>query len=163
MTDLTQKSQPGRLKWTEEHEHVFQDLKKELSSEPVLKLPDAQNPFILRRYVRHRLGAVLLQHHQDTLFPVPYISKKLLPREQKYSIMEKECLAVLWAVNKFLVYLYGVEFVLQPDHQSLAYLNKAKFNNQRVMRWALSLQPYKYKVQSTKGENNLGADFLSRQ
>ena len=164
LTDLTQKSQPDRLKWTEEHEHVFQDLKKELSSEPVLKLPDVQKPFILRTDASDTgLGAVLLQHHQDTLFPVAYISKKLLPREQNYSIMEKECLAVVWAVNKFLVYLYGVEFVLQTDHQSLAYLNKAKFNNQRVMRWALSLQPYRYKVQYIKGEDNLGADFLSRQ
>ena len=96
------------------------------------------------------------------MFPVAYFSKKLLPREQNYSVIERECLAVVWAVDKCKMYLYGKEFVLQTDHQSLAYLDKAKFSNQRVMRWALALQPYRYQIQYIRGEENVGADFLSR-
>ena len=51
------------------------------------------------------IGAVLLQEHSGVLFPVAYASKKLLAREKAYSIMEKECLAIVWAVRKFRVYL----------------------------------------------------------
>ena len=91
-----------------------------------------------------------------------YISKKLLPRERNYSTIERECLAVVWAVEKLVRYLYGTEFVLQTDHESLKYLQRAKFDNQRVMRWSLLLQPYRYRVEYIKGCDNLAADFLSR-
>ena len=76
--------------------------------------------------------------------------------------MEKECLAIVWAVKKFMPYLYGTEFTLQTDHQPLVYLNKAKFLNDRIMRWAMYLQNYRIKIQSIKGMDNLGADYLSR-
>lgn len=38
--------------------------------------------------------------------PVAYFSRKLLPREVAYAIMEKECLALIWALKKLLSYLY---------------------------------------------------------
>ena len=71
-------------------------------------------------------------------------------------------LAVVWAVDKLVKYLYGAVFVLQTDHESLKYLQRAKFDNQRVMRWSLLLQPYRYRVEYIKGCDNLAADFLSR-
>ena len=108
------------------------------------------------------LGAVLMQEFDDGLFPVAYASKKLLPREQAYSTMEKECLAIVWAVRKFMVYLYGNPFVLQTDHQPLVYLNRTKFVNDRIMRWAMFLQSYRIKIMAIKGSDNVGADFLSR-
>ena len=163
LTDLTKKGKPDKLEWTSIHNEAFCEIKKELSSESVLKLPDVEKPFILRTDASDTgLGAVLLQEHNCMLFPVAYISKKLLPRESRYSVMERECLAIVWAINKFKIYLYGKEFVLQTDHQSLTYLDSAKFNNQRIMRWALSLQPFRYRVEYIKGEDNVGADYLSR-
>ena len=65
-------------------------------------------------------------------------------------------------ISKFHVYLYGREFHLQVDHQPLAYLQKAKFQNARLMRWALYLQQYRFAVQSIAGLDNVGADYLSR-
>ena len=96
------------------------------------------------------------------MFSIVYISKKLLPHERNYSIMENKCLAIVWAVNKLKQYLFGKEFILQTDHQSLSFLQKAKFSNASVMRWALSLQPYKFVVEYVKGYSNHGADYLSR-
>ena len=100
-------------------------------------------PFVLRTDASDvGIRAVLLQQHEGKLFPVAYASKKLLPRERNYSIIEKECLDVVWAVKRFNVYLYGAPFVLQTDHRPLAYLNRTKFTNGRITRWALFLQPY---------------------
>ena len=109
------------------------------------------------------LGCVLLQEHNGTLLPVSYASRKLLDREQRYPITEKECLAIIWAVRKFYIYLYGNEFTLQTDHNCLKYLETSKFTNTRLMRWAMCLQPYRMQVEFIKGVNNVGADYLSRQ
>ena len=52
--------------------------------------------------------------------------------------------------------------MLQPDHESLKYMNSAKFANGRLMRWAMFLQSYNFRVKAIKGSENVGADYLSR-
>lgn len=91
-----------------------------------------------------------------------FASRKLLDRETRYSTIERECLAVVWAVQKFKAYLYGREFVLEVDHEPLRALRRGKLANGRVLRWALSLQSYRYRVQAIKGKENVGADYMSR-
>ena len=68
----------------------------------------------------------------------------------------------MWDVTKFRLYLAGKPFVLQTDHQPPAYINKTKFQNDRIMRWALALQGYDYIVQDISGKDNVAADYLSR-
>ena len=51
---------------------------------------------------------------------------------------------------------------VETDHKPLIYLHQAKVNNARLMRWALSLQPYRFRLMSIKGKENVGADYLSR-
>ena len=75
--------------------------------------------------------------------------------------MEKECLALVWAMQKFHRYLYGTAFTVETDHQPLSYLNKAKLTNSRLMRWALALQPYRFHIVAIRGSENVGADYLS--
>ena len=82
--------------------------------------------------------------------------------EKNYSVIEKECLGIVWGVEKFDPYLYGTTFVLETDHQPLAHLNRAKVSNPRLMRWALRLQKYDYSVRVIPGKENVGADYLSR-
>ena len=80
-------------------------------------------------------------HEEDGIkHPIAYASKKLLPRERNYSTIEKECLAIVWAVQKFQN-LFGKLFALETDHQPLQYLGTAQSQNGRLMRWALALQP----------------------
>lgn len=67
---------------------------------------------------------------------------------------------LVWAVQMFQIYLYGAEFVL--DHHPLMQIMKAKIKNNRVMRWALCLQPFRFLVKAIKESENHGADFLSR-
>jgi hypothetical protein len=108
------------------------------------------------------IGGVLLQKHGDITFPVCFASRKLLPRETRYSTIEREGLAIVWSIQKFQCYLYGREFILQTDHAPLVYMSRAKVSNPRIMRWVLTLQPYRYRVEYIKGSENVGADFLSR-
>ena len=108
------------------------------------------------------LGALILQKHDDVLMPVAYASRLLKAAELNYSTIERELLSFLWAVQKFKFYLYGREFIVQSDHSPLTSLNKMKNDNDRLMRWSLSLQPYAFSVEYIKGSENIGADLLSR-
>ena len=81
---------------------------------------------------------------------------------KEYSTIEKECLAIVWSINRFHLYLYGVSFVLQTDHEPLKYMNSAGFANGRLMRWAMFLQSCSFKVEAIKGSENVEAHYLSR-
>lgn len=164
LTDLTKKGKPNDIIWSEAQEHAFRTLKAHISNPPILRLPDVSQPFILQTDASNTgLGAILLQEdNTGNKHPVAFASRKLLPRESRYSTIERECLAIVWGINKFHEYLYGNEFILETDHQPLQYLGNAKFQNGRLMRWALVLQPYRFLLRAIHGKENVGADCLSR-
>ncbi|XP_050030532.2 uncharacterized protein [Dermacentor andersoni] len=163
LTDLTKKRAPNQIPWGDTEQEAFDKLRRLLSEAPILQIPDFSQPFVLRTDASDQgLGAVLLQDKGGVLHPVAYASRKLLPREQAYAAIEKECLAIVWAVKRFNFYLYGKRFTVQTDHQPLRYLKEAQFTNSRVLRWALLLQEYDFNVLSIKGAENVGADYLSR-
>lgn len=163
LSDLLRKNVREPLKWTDELTEVFEQLKAALASKPVLKLPDSSHPFVLRTDSSDvGLGAVLLQYVDGHPFPVAYASRKLLDREKRYSIIEKEGLAIMFGIHRFRYYLMGQEFILEVDHKPLIYINKFKGSNNRLLRWSLSLQPYRFRLVHVAGRDNLGADLLSR-
>ena len=75
----------------------------------MLQSPDFSKLFILQTDASNRgVGAVLSQWDSDgTDHPVGYFSRKLLPREEAYSTIEKECLAIKLGIEAFKVYLLG--------------------------------------------------------
>ena len=163
LTDKTKKGEPPQVKWDTAEEMAFNTLKQKLAQEPILHLPDLTQPFILRTDASDvGLGAILLQDHDGKRFPVAYASRKLLPREQRYAVMERECLAVVWGIRKFEPYLFGKHFQLETDHQPLKCIAKSKVANGRILRWALALQPYRFSITAIKSSENVGADYLSR-
>lgn len=135
LTDLTRKNCPNPIRWTEEAEQAFQDLKNALCQGPVLCCPNFDKPFILQTDASDTgVGAVLLQETQEDRHPVAYISRKLFPREVRYSTVEKECLGVKWALDTLRYYLLGREFVLETDHKALQWMNRMKDSNARITR-----------------------------
>ena len=163
LTNLTKKGTPNKVIWGDREQKAFENLKVSLSQYPILALPDLEKPFILRTDASETgVGAVLLQNTDEGKLPIAYASKKLLPRETRYSVIEKECLAIVWGVQKFQRYLFGRAFLLETDHEPLVYLQRAKTLNPRIMRWALALQPYRFNIRAIKGQDNVGADYLSR-
>ena len=104
-----------------------------LLKKPILKLPDHQKPFILWTDASNGgLGASLTQEHNDKLYPVAYASKKLSLGKCKYSTLERECLAIVWGMTKFRLYLAGRPFILQADHKPISYLNQAIFPERSI-------------------------------
>lgn len=91
-----------------------------------------------------------------------YASRKLLPRETRYAIPEKEALAIFWAVHKFYKYLYGTKFIVQTDCEALTILNGKPAKNARILRWQIFLQNFDFTVEVVKGTENGVADYLSR-
>ncbi|GFO06920.1 retrovirus-related pol polyprotein from transposon 17.6 [Plakobranchus ocellatus] len=90
------------------------------------------SPFVVRRC--YGVGAVLLQPRDDVLIPCRYASKKLSPSEMNYSTIERECLAIVFAVNQFYKFLAFRHFELQTDHKPLVFLKKGSLRNSRLMR-----------------------------
>ena len=164
LTDLTRKGLPDKVKWTEECQVSFQHLKETLIGDPVLRIADPSKPFVLQTDASDRgLGAVLSQvDTQGEEHPVAYASRKLFPRERKYSVIEKECLALVWALKVFHVYLFGQEFVVETDHQPLSWLGWMRNSNAQLTRWSLQIQPYRMTMRHRSGPQNGNADGLSR-
>ena len=165
LTDLIRKNRPNQVIWTPSCDQAFARLKKLLCSDPVLKSPNFEKEFILQTDASDRgVGAILSQLDDNgDEHPVAYFSKKLLAREEKYSVIEKECLAIKLSIRAFRVYLLGKPFTIQTDHRSLEWLNRLKENNSRLTRWSLELQPYQFTVEYRTGKSNSNADGLSRK
>ena len=75
-----------------------------------------------------------------------YFSKQLSPAEKNYTVTELECLAVVRAIDHFAIHLLGHDFTLVMDHLALAALHSSGKLNGRLLRWALALQLYSFKV-----------------
>ncbi len=162
LTDLLRKRLPTKVDWGEAQQKAFVSLKYSLTGWPILHVPDFDKVFVLHTDGSNNgVGALLSQEFDAELFPVAYASKKLLPREKAYSVIELEGLAIVWGVHEFQTYLYGREFVLQTDNQPLTFINSSKVSDSRVMRWALFLQNYRFQIRQVKGKY-MAADYLSR-
>ena len=163
LTDLTRKNMPNKIVFGPEHKKAYENLKSVITSDPVLKLPDLTKDFTLRTDASDRgLGAVLMQQYEDKLYPVAYASKKLNEAERRYSTMEKEGLAIVWAVRKFRMYLDGRAFMLETDHAPLVQMNRCRYANNRISRWCMFLQSFDIRIRGIKGADNHFADYLSR-
>ena len=93
---------------------------------------------------------------------IKHPSRIFLQREQNYSVGERECLAVIWAIHKLQRYISQTFFTLETDHRPLECLNKGTATNSRIIRWKLILQGYSFHVKYIRGCDNVIADYLSR-
>ncbi len=162
LTELTRKTKENIVKWDTHCKLAFKSLKKALTQHPVLTPPDWENQFVLQTDASATgLGYVLSQRNQDgEEHPVAYGSRKLLPREQKYSAIEREALAIVSGIKHYRTYLEGTEFKVETDHDPLTRLSNLKDSHGRLARWALTLQPYHFTAVHRSGTAN--ADGLSR-
>ncbi|XP_033099549.1 uncharacterized protein LOC117103147 [Anneissia japonica] len=130
LTDKTRKGEPNKLIWERNQIVAFDALKCKLGTSPILHLPDLNRMMILRTDASNiALGAMLLQEFDGHKFPIAFISKKLNQAQRNYATIERECLAIVWAIHKFEPYLYGREFVIETDHQPLLCMPKSKVAN----------------------------------
>eukprot|EP00731_Ephydatia_muelleri_P020019 Em0012g844a len=128
LTDLTRKSAPEQVECTAECERVSRQMKTQLCRYPVLRSPDFNKEFVLQTDASNGgIGAVLSQRDAGGgENPIAYFSKKLLPREERYSTIEKECLVIKLGMEAFSTYLLGRHFIIETDHRSLVWMDKLK-------------------------------------
>lgn len=109
------------------------------------------------------VGSILIQVKDGISRAVYCASKSLAVHERKYCQTEKECYAIVWAMEKFYMYLYGKRFTLITDCKPLQYLfNRVRSKpSARIERWILRLQAFDFDVQYEPGDKNL-ADSFSR-
>ncbi|CAM4665453.1 unnamed protein product [Caretta caretta] len=108
LTDLTKKKQPNAVRWTKACQKAFNQLKATLMSDPVLRAPDFDKPFLVTTDVsEHGVRAVLMQEGSDQEFhPVVFLNKKLSERESNWSVSEKECYAIVYALKSY-THMFG--------------------------------------------------------
>ncbi|XP_058982088.1 uncharacterized protein LOC131803998 [Musca domestica] len=149
---------------TPEATESFEKLKICLVSSPVLSSPDFSKPFFVQCDASNvGVGAVLFQKGDDDgEHPIEYFSKKLNSAQRNYSTTEKECLAVILAIERFRQYIELMDFTVITDHSSLQWLMRQKDLNGRLARWSLKLQGYRFTIEHRKGTKNVVPDMLSR-
>lgn len=106
LTNALQKAAPAQVRWGPNELRVFEQLHNSLQGEPVLRNPDFAQPFIVHTDASAMgLGATLSQEIDGQDRPILFIHRKLQPTEKYYSTVEKEALAVKWAVGALQYYL----------------------------------------------------------
>nr|GEU40437.1 reverse transcriptase domain-containing protein [Tanacetum cinerariifolium] len=161
MTRLLEKDAP--LIFSPECVDAFRTLKIKLCEAPILIAPNWDMPFeLMCDAIDFAIGAVLGQRQDKHFRSIHYASKTMTEAEAKYTMTEKEMLAVVYAFEKFRSYLILNQSIVYTDHSALKYLFQKKDSKARLLRWVLLLQEFTFKVIDTKGAENLAADHLSR-
>ena len=152
LTDLLRKGEPDEVHWGPSQDEALRKLKECLLSSPILQLSCMNREFILRTDSSViEVSAGLFQEHDNILHPVMFASQKLPPTQAKYSISEKEALAILFGVKKFYKFSYGRKFIIETDHEALECIKEGLIKSQRLLRWALYLQNFNFSVKYIKG------------
>jgi len=151
--------------WSLNEQKSFDYMKTTLTEMTEVYLPDLNGPFVIQSDAADRtIGSILLQEKDGIRHPIWFASRSLKPAEINYSTSEKECLAVLWAIEKFRGFIEYSHFVVETDHQALKWLQNIKEPSGRLARWFLTLQMYNFEVRYRPGNSPQirGADALSR-
>ncbi|RVW13757.1 Retrovirus-related Pol polyprotein from transposon 17.6 [Vitis vinifera] len=149
--------------WDERCQNSFDQLKKFLTTTPIVRAPNWQLPFELMCDASDfAIGAVLGQREDGKPYVIYYASKTLNEAQRNYTTTEKELLAVVFALDKFRAYLVGSFIIVFTDHSALKYLLTKQDAKARLIRWILLLQEFDLQIKDKKGVENVVADHLSR-
>eukprot|EP00253_Pinus_taeda_P006309 PITA_06309 len=153
----------AEFEWTNSCQKTFEELKHQLSTAPILRGPDWNLPFHISSDASDiAIGVVLGQEENHLPYAIYFISKNMTPAELNYTVIEKEFLAVIYAINKFRHYITGYSTFVHTDHSAIKYLMNKFVTNDRVTRWLLLLQEFDITIVDRPGKENVVADFLSR-
>lgn len=161
LNKLTRKN--STFNWTEECEKAFQTLKKKLLSPEVLQYPDFNHEFIITVDASsYACGAVISQNIDNKDRPIAYISRTFEKGEKNKPIIEKELLAIHFAVMTFEPYIWGKHFTIRTDHKPLVHLYNLKNPSSKLSLIRMDLEKFNFTITYIPGKSNVTADALSR-
>ena len=149
--------------WGKEQQKAFDEIKEKSTTQPVLALfdPNARTK-VHTDTSQEGIGAILLQEQADgSLRPVMYYSQTTT-KDEKYHAYELEMLAVVKALQKFRVYLYGKKFKIVTDCAAVCYMFTKRDLTPRIGRWWLVVQEYDFEIEYRPGTKMRHVDALSR-
>ncbi|RVX18526.1 Retrovirus-related Pol polyprotein from transposon 17.6 [Vitis vinifera] len=129
-------------------------------SKPLCELLAKDAKFIWDERCQKR--AVLGQREDGKPYVIYYASKTLNEAQRNYTTIEKELLAVVFALDKFRAYLVGSFIIVFTDHSALKYLLTKQDAKARLIRWILLFQEFDLQIRDKKEVENVVADHLSR-
>ena len=146
--------------WGELEDASFNELKKAITTAPVLRIPDTMRNFTVQVDASNTaIGAVLTQDDH----PVSYMSRRLNDAERNYSAYDREALAVVTALRHWRhLILNGRPIKIECDNRSVRHLLTQKDLTPRQARWADLLSEYPIEIVHIRGQDNAVADALSR-
>ena len=159
---LTEKTAP--FEWTNLCQGAFEELRRRLTSAPVLAYPNSVDPFILDTDASDTgIGAILSQSQPDgTERVIAYASRALTRQERRYCVTRRELLAAVEFTHHFRCYLIGRKFTLRTDHASLTWLQNFREPEGQLARWLERLQEYDFELVHRPGRQHSNADAMSR-
>ncbi|GJZ67947.1 putative reverse transcriptase domain-containing protein [Tanacetum coccineum] len=158
MTKLTQKK--VKFDWGDKEEAAFQSLKQKLCNAPIFALLEGVKNLIVYYDASHKgLGAMLMQNEKV----IAYASRQLKIHEKNYTTHDLELGAVVFALNIWRHYLYGIKCTVFTNHKSLQHILDQKELNMRHHHWLELLSEYDCKIRYHSGNANVVADALRRK
>jgi len=133
----------NKWRWTDALQQAFETLKAKFAHSIQLIHPDEQRGWIINSDASGRaIGAVLLQERDDGGFSIVSAASRVLNQnEQRYTTCEKELLAIVYALQRFRIYIYGRKVTLFTDNKALSFLNRCVITSNRVARWMVHTNP----------------------
>jgi len=164
LTELLRKNKPDKVVWQECHQRALDTLKQNLTSNPILVAPNPQKDYILQcDATQNSIAGILSQLDGDNKERVvAYASRKLLPRERNYPVIDRELLAICWCLQHWDQWVYGKQVQVFTDHRPLQWLQSVAAHNSRLARYVIVLQKYDINTTWKRGSLNSNADGLSR-
>ncbi|GFV20429.1 retrovirus-related Pol polyprotein from transposon 297 [Trichonephila clavipes] len=164
LTELTKKKVPNEIPWSKEAENAFKEMKTALCGITELQVPDKEKPYYLHTDASQTaVGCCLGQlDGKDNIHPIAFESQKLNPSQQKWSAIEREAYAIIWALKRFETLLCGAKIFLLTDHKPLVFLTSAAPKCPRLQKWALAIQSHDIEASHMKRSKLVNVDALSR-
>ena len=153
-----------KFNWSNECQQAFETLKQRLTTAPVLIMPDPNKPFHIKCDASGvAIGAELCQiDENEQSHPIAFASRQLSDTERKYTVSEREALAVVWAVQYFKTYIYNKRVIISTDHQPLTTYKHIGVPDGRLKKLLLKIMDLDHDIVFKPGRENNVADLLSR-
>ena len=154
-------SNQTNFRWGEAQENAFSNIKKLVIQAPVLAYYDQAKELTIQCDASNNgLGAAILQEGK----PVAFASRALTDTERRYATIEKETLAIIFALQKFHQYTFGRKVLIHSDHKPLESIIKKDISAmpRRLQGMMMKIQQYNVRIAHKSGKDMHIADTLSR-
>ena len=140
--------------WSSQDTKIVRELKKCCMNLPVLTLPNEDDELVLETDASNYHWGVVLKIKKDNKL-CRYSSGSFNKAECNYTVMEKEILAILKGINKFIIFLAPKPFTVRTDCKGILGFIQNNLDNMkaqgRLLRWQLALNQFSFNIEHVQG------------